>query len=174
MTVQEDIERRLDTAIPPVQFRHIVVALDGSKQAESILPYVQSLAGVFNSTITCVCALAPVTLVASGETGFGDMAGAAYAAESLLETEEALRKENKNYMDEIQRELETGGFEVTCREPEDRPADAILSIVDQEDADLIAMTTHGRSGLSRFLIGSVADDVLRHAECPVLIVHPAN
>jgi len=51
-----------------------------------------------------------------------------------------------------------------------RPADEILTFVGEVGADLIAMSTHGRSGISRWVFGSVADRVLRGATCPVLLV----
>jgi len=50
------------------------------------------------------------------------------------------------------------------------PADVICKFAEEEGADLIVMTTHGRSGLSRLLMGSVAEHVLRHSPCPVLTV----
>ncbi len=51
-----------------------------------------------------------------------------------------------------------------------QPSDVICDFAEEEGADLIVMTTHGRSGLSRLLMGSVAEHVLRHAPCPVLTV----
>lgn len=50
------------------------------------------------------------------------------------------------------------------------PASAILESAQQLEADLIAMTTHGRGGLGRLVLGSVADEVVRHAVCPLLLV----
>jgi len=48
------------------------------------------------------------------------------------------------------------------------PAEAIVRVADEESADLIVMGTHGRTGITRVLMGSVAEDVVRHAHCPVL------
>jgi len=50
------------------------------------------------------------------------------------------------------------------------PGEAIVAAADSEDADLIVVGSHGRSGVSRFLIGSVSDYVVRHAHCPVMVV----
>ncbi|MBA4019959.1 MAG: universal stress protein [Pirellula sp.] len=52
------------------------------------------------------------------------------------------------------------------------PADAIVALAKKENADLIVMCSHGRTGLGRLLLGSVAELVMRRAECPVLIVKP--
>ena len=50
------------------------------------------------------------------------------------------------------------------------PGDAIVAAADSENADLIVVGSHGRSGVSRFFIGSVSDYVVRHAHCPVMVV----
>lgn len=52
------------------------------------------------------------------------------------------------------------------------PGHAIVAVADELQADLIVMGTHGRSGLSRLVMGSVAEDVMRHATCPVLTMKP--
>ena len=54
------------------------------------------------------------------------------------------------------------------------PAEAILNMAEEEEVDLIAMTTHGRSGVSRWLFGSVAEQVLRNADCPLLVMRTGN
>jgi nucleotide-binding universal stress UspA family protein len=53
---------------------------------------------------------------------------------------------------------------------EGEPGDAIVAAADSESADVIVVGSHGRSGVSRFLIGSVSDYVVRHAHCPVMVV----
>jgi len=52
------------------------------------------------------------------------------------------------------------------------PAAGILAVAKEEDVDLIVMSSHGRSGLSRLLMGSIAEEVMRKAECPVMVVKP--
>jgi len=52
------------------------------------------------------------------------------------------------------------------------PASAILSVAKEEDVDLIVMSSHGRTGLGRLLMGSVAEEVMRKAACPVMVVKP--
>ena len=53
---------------------------------------------------------------------------------------------------------------------EGEPGEAIVAAAESENADLIVVGSHGRSGVSRFLIGSVSDFVVRHAHCPVMVV----
>lgn len=52
------------------------------------------------------------------------------------------------------------------------PAQGILGVAKEEDVDLIVMSSHGRTGLGRVLMGSVAEEVMRGAECPVMVVKP--
>lgn len=63
---------------------------------------------------------------------------------------------------------------VECHALQGEPGHAIVSVADQIQADLIVMGTHGRTGLSRILMGSVAEHVMRHAHCPVLTVKPGK
>ena len=53
------------------------------------------------------------------------------------------------------------------------PADAILRVSAEEQADLIVMATHGRSGMRRLILGSVAEEIMRHATLPVVLVRPS-
>jgi hypothetical protein len=70
--------------------------------------------------------------------------------------------------------LEADGLIVRARLVIGAPADAILRVSSEEQADLIVMATHGRSGLSRLALGSVAEEVIRHADLPVLLVRPVQ
>jgi nucleotide-binding universal stress UspA family protein len=62
------------------------------------------------------------------------------------------------------------GVDATFLVWDGEPGDAIVAAADSEDADLIVVGSHGRSGVSRFFIGSVSDFVVRHAHCPVMVV----
>jgi nucleotide-binding universal stress UspA family protein len=68
-------------------------------------------------------------------------------------------------------ELPDAGVRVEHRVAEGEPADEILRLARKVSCDLIVMGTHGRTGLARLLHGSVAEEVLRKAPCPVLAVH---
>lgn len=77
----------------------------------------------------------------------------------------------KGYLDRLSEEL---GPRVSVRTMREDAATAILETAVQEGVDLIVLTSHGRTGLSRWMFGSVADKVLRHAECPVLVIKPGT
>ncbi len=80
--------------------------------------------------------------------------------------------EASNYVETLAHRFREENPTVHCstRVVEESPADAILDVAEQEKVGLIIMTTHGRGGLKRWLMGSVAEKVVRHAPCPVLTV----
>jgi nucleotide-binding universal stress UspA family protein len=68
--------------------------------------------------------------------------------------------------------LRQAGYDVSTAVRFGEPAEEILNFIENEKIDLVAMTTHGRGGLRRLIIGSVAETVLRHSQVPVIIVRP--
>jgi nucleotide-binding universal stress UspA family protein/CBS domain-containing protein len=155
-------------------YAHIVVTLDGSKVAEQVLPYVETLARKLAATVTLLRAITPLEAVFLGETPTTPQATSGAAVETTAVTKE-MRADAVQYLTAIRDRLKEGGLTVECEYPEGRrPAEAIVQRTRHLGADLIAMTTHGRTGLSRTILGSVADEVVRSASCPVLIVHASR
>jgi nucleotide-binding universal stress UspA family protein len=70
----------------------------------------------------------------------------------------------------IVQRAKAAGADATFLVWEGDPGEAIVAAADAENADLIIVGSHGRSGVSRFLIGSVSDFVVRHAHCPVMVI----
>lgn len=149
-------------------YRRIVVALDGSERAERILPQVAMLARQFGAAVTLVRVITPpgplVSEVPEGAVQ-DDRASSAPAACTDRE-----RCEAAGYLQALADHLRAEGLTVTCLESTGQAAEAIVEGARVVRADLIAMTTHGRSELARHVLGSVADDVLRRADCPVLLL----
>ena len=83
---------------------------------------------------------------------------------------EAERAEAIRYLNAVAARLKQHNLNVNTEHFEGPPADEIVERARALDVSLILMTTHGRSGLGRLVFGSVADSVLRHAPCPVLLV----
>lgn len=135
-------------------FKKILVPLDGSETAEAILPFAQEVAK------TCDAELILVTAVQ--QVGVWDAALTLQVMEKEEET--AIQ-----YLTDIVARL--GGKTRSLVVPGDA-AEAILSTADKENADLLAISTHGRSGIRRFLFGSVATKLLEAAEVPVLFLRP--
>jgi nucleotide-binding universal stress UspA family protein len=82
--------------------------------------------------------------------------------------------EARGYLDSVARDLQGTGRSVSCAVGSGGVADVILDWAGRTRADLIAMSTHGRSGMARWLIGSVTDKVILGAKIPVLVVRPAG
>jgi nucleotide-binding universal stress UspA family protein len=148
-------------------FQHILVALDGSELAERVLPQVEALAERFQSRIVLLRATTSAAEVASLAAGAGLDAAAALDPTPMIESE---RTEATSYLDSVARRLATAGAQVSVECPEGPAARAIVDEARRREADLIAMTTHGRSGLAHLVFGSVAEEVLHRAPCPVLLV----
>jgi nucleotide-binding universal stress UspA family protein len=143
-------------------FKRIVVPLDGSRFAEGALPYAQMLAGFSGGCI----ALARVAVHPSSYVYVSDPATLARLYDSDRAHCEAYLQ---GVAERIRRET---GLEVTTAVLEGSVADALLDYAAKAGADLIVMSTHGRSGMERWLLGSVAERVMRGAKIPVMLIRP--
>jgi nucleotide-binding universal stress UspA family protein len=152
--------------------KHVLIALDGSPLAEQILEPAVELGALMGAEFTLVRVVRPVLI-----GGFDFDGGPAPLVEvEQLEAEHKRRCERaEQYLEETAARLR--GRKLTVRthvETDEQPAVGILREAQAADADLIALATHGRRGLSRLFLGSVADKVLRGGRLPVLLVRPKN
>jgi nucleotide-binding universal stress UspA family protein len=85
-----------------------------------------------------------------------------------------LRQQAADYLQGQVAQLQAQSLRVRSLVLEGQVAETILHFVREEHIDLIAMSTHGRSGLARMVIGSVADEIVRRSHLPVLLVHPKD
>jgi len=154
------------------RFESIVVALDGSAEAEAALPYVESIAQAFGSRLTLVCALVPVDETPQGAVAVieGDTEPGLF--DSMYQTEDQVDREDTSYLETVKQRLSALGLDVECREPQMRPAEAIVEVARQTHAGLIAMATQAHGGFRRKLLGSITDEVVHTASCPLLLVGP--
>ena len=118
------------------------------------------------SPINWLLPLDPVTYEAPPkvETGFQPI----YASQEA----ERLRGQIMDELGDQTRALREAGYQVTCTVEFGAPAEEIINFAEQHAVDLIAMATHGRSGLSHLVLGSVAEQVLHKVRVPVLLVRP--
>jgi len=148
---------------------NILIPLDGSQVAEQVLPHVKAIVECRSARVHLM-SVAPVIDNAAAAV----MLYPLYVYREQLADEDAERQrienELNNYLHNIARDFEQMGAEVRCVIRFGSPADEILSYATQNKIELIAMCTHGRSGLARWAYGSVADRVLRTSSCPVLLV----
>ncbi len=144
----------------------IIVPLDGSLQSEQALPYASYLANVLQSTILLVRVIPSALEFCS----YMEYPTAEYENLSLTVHTQAM-----DYLKGASENLRQQGINsVQERLMFGNAASSITELVEQTPNCLVAMTSHGRSGLGRWVVGSVAERVVRHAEAPVLIIRPAE
>jgi nucleotide-binding universal stress UspA family protein len=148
-------------------FERILVALDGSARAEKSLELTTRIARVTKATVTLLQAVEPPVPFSSP-----------YLPHAVEDTQAALedgREASLTYLNEVKARLEGQGVRVETETLLGaHPAPGILRYAEENPVDLIAVATHGRGGLPRLVLGSVADKVLRAATVPILVVRPAT
>lgn len=149
---------------------HFLISLDGSEQAEAILPPAVALAQVFGSDVTLI------RVETQEEIPSMEQMGDALEVRPGLYNEVKLNYERMvwKYLEKtIQEKFADTELSVSYDIDSGNPADRILATANRDACDLIAMSTHGRTGLSRWRYGSVTEKVLRNANRAMLIVRPA-
>ncbi len=136
----------------------IVVPLDGSERSEAVLPVVERLADPFHLAIDLLHVIEPPVVAAVAEV-----------SGRLVETLALRWTEAEAYLGKVGHPLEAKGLRVGHAVREGPAVEVIQQHAKDAGAGLIAMSTHGRSGLGRLLLGSVAERVLRTADVPVLL-----
>lgn len=158
------------------QLSPILLPLDGTPLAEQILPRVIALAEhIPDARITLMRGIQAVVPVSTAP----DLPEAEKEARTLLRQvqslQERLRQDAETYLEKVAADLRARGLQVQTQVVvEDQPALAILHEAEQERAAVIALETHGRRGLSRLILGSVADKVVRGSHVPVLVHRPTK
>lgn len=143
----------------------VIVPLDGSEFAETALPYATSLSRKMDMGITLVQVLSQDEFI----YGTGYISG-----EALRRALEEIRAEARKYLTGVSGRLRQEGLDVSVETVHGNPASAITEMARATDHDMIALSTHGRSGISRLLLGSVAEAVIRESGDPVLIVRTSS
>ncbi|HLZ30594.1 MAG TPA: universal stress protein [Chloroflexota bacterium] len=151
-------------------YEHLLVPLDGSPAAERVLEHAEALASAFGSTVTLFRATVTAEALLAQTAGAGQTVGDVGPLIDPTPILEAERDEAVRYLDEVAARLKQHNLIVQTEHFEGAPAEQIVERARALDVSLILMSTHGRSGLARAVFGSVADAVLRHADCPVLLV----
>jgi nucleotide-binding universal stress UspA family protein len=136
----------------------ILVPLDGSKCAETVIPRVEEL---ITGKKTGICLLRVVS-------------ASTFPGVDPTEAQVKVVREAEEYLKGLENHLRAKGVDVDTHVRYGNDAEEILDHAVQKDINLIAMSTHGRNGIKRFLLGSVAEKVLRHAPKPVFLVRCAG
>jgi nucleotide-binding universal stress UspA family protein len=154
-----------DLASEPV-LRHLLIPLDGSPLAEQVLEPALELGKLMEADYTLVRIYYPLEQIGMESYALGV---------GLVPPVEKLRTEAERYLDRMAQRLHQQGYRVRTQAVLGaQPASAILDQVEQLGVDGIALETHGRGGITRLLLGSVADKVLRGASVPLLVHRSAE
>ncbi len=146
-------------------FKTIIVPLDGSELAETVLPMVADVAKTLGLEVTLFRAYHIPYNAYAGDEGF-------YAV-NYDELIESVRDEATEYLEKKAADVRKLGVEkVSCVTKEGFAGDEIINLGNRTPGGLIAMCSHGRSGVKRWVLGSVAETVVRHTADPVLISRP--
>ncbi len=139
-------------------YKRAIVPLDGSTVAEGIIPFILEIATPLDLEVRLLCVVVPATpaVVEAGPV--------------IVERTEDLCVEAEAYLTPISTRLRAGGVRVSTEVRRGEPVAEILAGAKETRADLIIMTTHGRTGFGRLLFGSVAEGVLRQADVPVFLM----
>jgi nucleotide-binding universal stress UspA family protein len=142
--------------------RHILVPLDGSDCAEQALPAAESLCKTFDARLTLVSVLPKQPMFRlRGRPG------------AQPDTSNGGRRETRSYLLKIARSMRARGIDVTTSVLTGPVVESVNRFMEEQAIDMSVISTHGRSGLQRWMPGSVANRLIQLATRPVLAIHPA-
>lgn len=142
-------------------YQKVLVPLDGSEVAECALTHLKAIAsGCDVVDVVLLKVMEPLSVPGDYVISEGDR----------VKLESRYRAEAQSYMETIVNQIGEGGLNVRADIIQGEAAESIVDYVDKQNVDLVIMATHGRSGIRRWAMGSVADKVVRHLNIPVLLV----
>lgn len=146
-------------------YQRILVPLDGSILSEAVLPHAEKLARALDVEIVLLHVDAsPAPVFEPHESPLIP----------LPEEVRIMQVDEKHYLKVMCSKLESNGLRVTYLMRGGMVADTILETAEIEQADLIVMSTHGRTGMLRLLLGSVAEQVVHQSKIPVMLIRPTG
>ena len=148
-------------ATDKLNFSHKILApLDGSDIGEAALPYAETIATNSRASVSLLQIISPPGTVEANLLGGPDW----------RKFVKAMHDAGENYLKSVAERLSGRGIKVTYEVATGDPADKIVEYAEDKGINLIAMSTHGRTGVARWVLGSVADKVLHGARIPILLV----
>jgi len=150
-------------------FEKILVCLDGSELAEQILPYASEQAVRMKSTLVLFYAVHDPTTIS---LNFPGNPGTPMETESMRRHLLEHSAQAEKYLAALAAKLQDKGINTEYVVMPGRAGEAIVDYAAANNVDLIALSTHGRGGISRAFLGSVADFVLKNSGLPILLIRP--
>jgi universal stress protein A len=146
-----------------MKIQTILCPVDFSEPGDQALAAAQSLALHFDARLVVAHVIEPMQVVPAPQVG-------TTPAFDVTHYLGAMREHGEHMLVERVTALRAAGVDADWRLGEGSVADQVIEIAAAEEADLIVIATHGRTGFKRFFLGSVADRVVHHATCPVLTI----
>lgn len=146
-------------------YKVILVPLDGSERAEAILPHVDDLARCYRAKVVFLQVVEPEPLIIGPDVVYPMI------NQDMMEER---TKTAETYLDTKQAEFRARGIEVETYVVHGPVVEEIITYADRTKADLIAMASHGRTGLSRVFYGSVAAGVLNKVDRPLFLIRSSD
>lgn len=153
--------------VAQVGIKKVLLPLDGSELSEQSIPYVEALAPGTGAEIILLRVVEPLL---PPTIEFAAAVDSSQAYRLMAEEQQLAEK----YLGDLKDKLTKKGLNIKPVVVVGKAADSVVEIADKEKVDLIAMTTRGRSGLSRFVYGSVTSKVHGVAQQPVLLINPPS
>ena len=151
-------------------YKKVMVPLDGSELAECVLPHVESfITGCQVSAIVLIRVIEPAPMAYSGSYATSEL-DLGKIQEHTKGIEEERKTDAGKYLKEVVNRLKQDGVKFQTEVLVGKAADNLIDYTEANDIDLILMATHGRSGVGRWIRGSMADRILRASRAPVLMV----
>jgi nucleotide-binding universal stress UspA family protein len=152
-------------------FKNILVPLDGSDTAEVVLDSAKELGKGLGAHLTLVRVVDIAALTRSIVPASNDMGGVTGEIQEIIdETIAAELKEAEDYLAVLGKQCEADGIQISTQVRQGVAGDELLEAIEEEHIDVAAIATHGRSGISRTIFGSVADQLIRESGKPVLVI----
>ena len=145
----------------------LLVPLDGSIIGEAALPCVEELVSKLSPEVKVEITLLQVASSLSHYIVAGEVNVRVFYTEQEIKQ---IKKKTMDYLDNVSEALRSNGAIVKTKVEVGKATDEIIKAADEINVDLIAMSTHGRSGFSRWAFGNVTDKTLRGGNKPVLVV----
>jgi len=147
----------------PVQvFKKILVPLDGSSMGEAALSYVKTIVKVLN----CEVILLRVVEIVQRVHTVGGLDHFVYSEQQI----ERMKDEALKYLEQIRQQFDEGNVKIILRTGD--PAQEIIRLSTEENINVVAMSSHGKSGIMQWVMGSVSSKILQAGEAPLLLVRP--
>ncbi len=164
------------SALPSAAPQGLIVPLDGSELAELALPHAVYLASALGLPVKLLQVTpAEAEYYSYMASGPGLVPTSLPSSPSILEMVEFAARESRGYLADVKDRLASQGIaSVETVVTQGAPADSIVDSASSEEGTVVVMTTHGRSGVGRMLLGSVAERVVRQSGCPVLLIRPGS